>query len=325
MSTPRIITSALFYQTVHGSPSQEKLFPTQRERESGRAEKREAHTDKEAGRRWLKAAQRRKEQWQVIPETSRHRQTSTSTMLARSFLKNTTRCTLASTRAFHISAPAKVDVDAEVKCRELLDKLPTFEFLFQNEDGSKRTPSDTELKTIAYLNTYSKERKLSLFEQLFTFPKRYEDLYLKNDADLYKLKASSGLIIDKIPYEDTATGEIKWKVVRDGEEKEGWENLAHILFVPAFVFLAVSVFFRDDMDITEWAKRELLYRVKAKAQDENDTAVLDTFKKYGDDPTSYKFDLAGFDKNDDVIVERILSGEYDKLAKLKVKQAKVDA
>ncbi|GAV26727.1 hypothetical protein PMKS-000182 [Pichia membranifaciens] len=246
-------------------------------------------------------------------------------MLARSLLKNTTRCTLASTRAFHVSAPAKANVEAEVKCRELLDKLPTLEFLFQNEDGSKRTPSDAELKTIAYLNTYSKERKLSLFEQLFTFPKKYEDLYLKNDSDLYKLKASSGLIIDKIPYEDTATGEIKWKVVRDGEEKEGWENLAHILFVPAFVFLAVTVFFRDDMDVTEWAKRELLYRVKAKAQDENDTAVLDTFEKYGSDPTSYKFDLAGFDKNDDVIVERILSGEYDKLAKLKVKQAKVDA
>lgn len=246
-------------------------------------------------------------------------------MLARSILKNTSKCAFGATRTFHSSMSAKVDINAEIKCRELLDKLPTFEYLFQNEDGSKRTPSDAELKTIAYLNTYSKERKLSLFEQLFTFPKKYEDLYLENDKDLYKLKASSGLVIDKIPYEDTATGDIKWKIVRDGEEKEGWENIAHILFVPAFVFLAVTVFFRDDMDVTEWAKRELLYRVKAKAQEENDTEVLDTFKKFGDDPTSYKFDLAGFNKNDDVIVERILSGEYDKLAKLKVKQSKIDA
>lgn len=251
-------------------------------------------------------------------------------MLARSILRQAQRSsrlavpTSSAIRTFHSSLPTKVDIDAEIKCRELLDKLPTLEFLFQNEDGSKRTPSESELKTIAYLNTYSKDRKLSLVEQLFTFPKKYEDLYLENDADLYKLKASSGLIIDKIPYEDTATGEIKWKIVRDGEEKEGWENIAHILFVPAFCFLAVTVFWRDDMDVTEWAKRELLYRVKAKAQDENDTEVLDTFKKFGDDPTSYKFDLAGFDKNDDVIVERILSGEYDKLAKLKVKQSSIE-
>lgn len=227
-------------------------------------------------------------------------------------------------RAFSQSSAARVDIQAELKCRELLDKLPTLEYLFHNEDGSKRTPSESELKTIAFLNSYSKERKLSLVEQLFTFPKKYEDLYLENDQDLYKLKASSGLIIDKIPYEDTATGEIKWKIVRDGEEKEGWENIAHILFVPAFCFLAVTVFWREDMDVTEWAKRELLYRVKAKAELENDTPVLDTFKKFGEDPTSYKFDLAGFDKNDDVIVERILSGEYDKLAKLKVKQSSME-
>lgn len=247
-------------------------------------------------------------------------------MLGRSILRNAQRGVRAnlSARAFHCSAPAKVDIDAELKCRELLDRLPTLEYLFQNEDGSKRTPSESELKTIAYLNTYSKERKLSLVEQFFTFPKKYEDLYLDNDQDLYKLRASSGLIIDKIPYEDTATGEIKWKIVRDGEEKEGWENIAHILFVPAFCFLAVSVFWRDDMDITEWAKRELLYRVKAKAEAENDTEVLDSFNKHGGDPTSYNFDLASFDKNDDVIVERILSGEYDKLAKLKIKQSSME-
>lgn len=248
-------------------------------------------------------------------------------MLGRNILRQAqrgARFNFAAARSFHQTLPKKFDIDAEIKCRELLDKLPTLEYLFQNEDGSKRTPSEAELKTIAYLNTYSKERKLSLFEQLFTFPKKYEDLYLENDADLYKLRASSGLIIDKIPYEDTATGEIKWKIVRDGEEKEGWENIAHILFVPAFCFLVVSIFFRNDMDVTEWAKRELLYRVKVKAEEENDTAVLDTFNKYGEDPTSYKFDLASFNKNDDVIVERILSGEYDKLAKLKVKQANLE-
>ena len=244
-------------------------------------------------------------------------------MFARSILRNSFRAPLIK-RSFHQSTINKYNIDAEIKCRELLNKLPSLEYLFQNEDGSKRTPSEEELKTIAYLNTYSNERKLSLIEQLFTFPKKYEDLYLENDSDLYKLKASSGLIIDKIPYEDTATGEIKWKIVRDGEEKEGWENIAHILFVPAFCFLAVTIFWRDDMDVTEWAKRELLYRVKAKAEEENDTAVLETFQKYGNDPTSYKFDLASFDKNDDVIVERILSGEYDKLAKLKVKQSSIE-
>ncbi|VEU21964.1 DEKNAAC102987 [Brettanomyces naardenensis] len=226
----------------------------------------------------------------------------------------------ASTRSFHSSqASNKVDVPAEERCRELLSTLPNYEYIFQNEDGSKRTPSDEELKTIAFLNTYADERKLNWLE-IFTYPRQYKDLYLENDKDLGRLKASSGLIIDKIPYEDTATGEIKWKIVRDNEGTEGWENIAHFLFVPAFCLLAATLFWRDDMDVTEWAKRELLYRVKEKAVEEGDTAVLDAFKKHGDKPEAYEFDLAGFDKNDDVIVERILSGEYDKMAKLKVKQ-----
>ncbi|GMM30425.1 hypothetical protein DAMA08_031700 [Martiniozyma asiatica (nom. inval.)] len=222
-------------------------------------------------------------------------------------------------RAFSSSRALRVDIAAEQKCRELLDKLPKIEYLFQNEDGTHRTPSEQELKSIAFLNSYSAQRKLSIFEQLFTFPKQHEDLYLQNDSDLYKLKASSGLIIDKIPYEDTATGEIKWKVVRDGEEKEGWESIAHLMFIPAFCFLSAAIFFRDDMDVTEWAKRELLYRVKAKAESEGDQQVLDSFAKHGGDPTSYKFDMAAFSKDDDVIVERILSGDYDKMAKLKTK------
>ncbi|QPG73239.1 hypothetical protein FOA43_000547 [Brettanomyces nanus] len=223
-------------------------------------------------------------------------------------------------RSFHSShAACKVDIPAEEKCRELLDKLPDYEYIFQNEDGTKRTPSEGELKTIAYLNTYSDERVLNWLE-IFTYPRKYKDVYLQNDKDLGKLKASSGLIIDKIPYEDTATGEIKWKIVRDNETKEGWENIAHYLFVPAFCLLAITLFWRDDMDVTEWAKRELLYRVREKASQEGDTEALEAFKKYGDKPESYEFDLAGFDKNDDVIVERILSGEYDKMAKLKVKQ-----
>lgn len=227
---------------------------------------------------------------------------------------------ITSMRMFHQTVYAcKVDVAAEQKCRELLNKLPNFEYIFQNEDGSSRTPSEEELKTIAFLNSYSEERKLSPLE-VFTYPNQYKDLYLSNDEDLGKLQASSGLIIDKIPYEDTATGEIKWKVVRDDQVKEGWENIAHLLFIPAFCFLVVALFWRDDMDVTEWAKRELLYRVREKAEAEGDEAALQNFKQYGDKPESYEFDLAGFSKNDDVIVERILSGEYDKMAKLKVKQ-----
>lgn len=223
-------------------------------------------------------------------------------------------------RSFH-STPlaAKINIPAEQKCKELLGKLPNLEYIFQNEDGSERTPSEGELKIIAFLNSYTKTRKLNWIE-LFTYPRQYKDLYLQNDQDLEKLKASSGLIIDKIPYEDTATGEIKWKIVRDNEEKEGWENIAHFLFIPAFCFLVVALCWRDDMNVTEWAKRELLYRVKSKAEKEGDTEALKTFEKFGDKPEGYEFDLAGFDKNDDVIVERILSGEYDKMAKLKVKQ-----
>lgn len=205
-----------------------------------------------------------------------------------------------------------VDIAAETKCRDLLASLGPLEDLFHHAD---QLP-ESKLKTIAYLNSYSQQRKLSLWEQLVSFPKEHEDLYLENDANLYKLRASSGLIIDKIPYEDTATGEVKWQVVRDDARTEGWETIAHVMFVPAFVFLAAAVFFRDDMDVTEWAKRELLFRVKSEAEQEGNQAVLDEFALAGGDPRKPQFDLAKFDANDEKVIERILSGEYDKLAKL---------
>lgn len=206
-----------------------------------------------------------------------------------------------------------MDINAELKCRELLATLQPLEHLF---DPHHQQPSDDKLKTIAFLNKYSQERKLSLVEQIFTFPKEHEDLYLENDSNLYKLKASSGLIIDKIPYEDTATGEIKWKVVRDDEKSEGWEPIAHLMFIPAFVFLAAAIFFRDDMDVTEWARRELLFRIKQEAESEGNSDVLGEFQAAGGDPRKPSFDLAKFDANDEKVIERIMSGEYDKLAKL---------
>ncbi|OUM51843.1 hypothetical protein BVG19_g977 [[Candida] boidinii] len=225
-------------------------------------------------------------------------------------------------RSFHKSLPIlKFELEKETKCRELLDKLPSFEYIFQNADGSKRTPSDEELKSIAYLNSFAGSRKLGLSEALFSFPKEYEELYLKNDQDLEKLKASSALIIDKIPYEDTATGEIKWQIVREGDEKEGWENIAHTLFVPACVLLLIVLIWRDDMDVTEWAKRELLYRVKQDAEAKGDSAVLEQLNKYG--KPDGQFDFEGFSKDDDIVVERILSGDYDRLSQLKINQQKI--
>ncbi|GME77838.1 unnamed protein product [Ambrosiozyma monospora] len=206
----------------------------------------------------------------LIPRTI----SSSAPRFVRSALSATSPSSIAiaSKRQFSQSAPAyKFDIEAEKRCRELLDTLPTFEYLFQNEDGSIRSPSESELKTIAFLNQYSNSRKLSLVETFFSFPKEYENLYLQNDKDLLKLQTSSALIIDKIPFEDTATGEIKWKIVREGEDKEGWENIAHLFFIPAFVFLVVTLAWRDDLDVTEWAKRELLYRVKAKAEQDGDS------------------------------------------------------
>ncbi|ODV85116.1 hypothetical protein CANARDRAFT_199070 [[Candida] arabinofermentans NRRL YB-2248] len=224
-------------------------------------------------------------------------------------------------RSFHNSPITKtIDIPAEQKCREILDQLPDIDHLFENEDGTKRVPSEEELKKIAFLNTYAGKRTLSLIELLFKFPKEYEDLYLENDTDLNRLKASSGLIIDKVPYEDTSTGEIKWQVIREGDEKEGWENIVHFTFIPACVLLVVALIWREDMDVTEWAKRELLFRVKEKAVEEGDTEALEAFDKYGGNPEAYDFKLAEFGKNDDVIVERILRGDYDRLARLKVNQ-----
>ncbi|KAG7798546.1 hypothetical protein KL929_001589 [Ogataea haglerorum] len=219
-------------------------------------------------------------------------------------------------RGIHSSKPLLTfNLSAEQKCRELLDSFKDYDHVFQNEDGSSRKPPEEELKRIAYLNSYAGRRNLGIVEA-FRLPKEHQKLYSANDKDLAKLKASSGLIIDKIPYEDTATGEIKWKIVREGDQKEGWENIAHYLFVPGCIALLVAIIWRDDMDVSEWARRELLYRVRSKAEKDNDTAVLDTFEKYGN-PESYEFDYVGFQKDDQIIVERILSGEYDRLAKLR--------
>lgn len=220
-------------------------------------------------------------------------------------------------RFISASRHLRVDINAELKCQELLTTLQPLEHLFDHHNKQEQEQlSEDKLKTIAFLNKYSKERKLSLMEQIFTFPKEYEDLYLENDLNLYKLRASSGLVIDKIPYEDTATGELKWKIVRDDEKSEGWETIAHLMFIPAFVFLSAAIFFRDDMDVTEWARRELLFRIKQEAEVENNSEILNEFNNAGGDPRSVSFDLAKFNSNDEKVIERILSGEYDKLAKL---------
>lgn len=223
------------------------------------------------------------------------------------------------TRLFHTTGKAlKFDLQAEQEIRETINSLPAVNKLYQNTDGTPRTPSDDELKLLSKLTKLGADRKLSILESL-TLKKEYESLYLDNQQDLENLipsyeNGASSKIIDKIPYEDATTGTIKWKVVRENQ-KEGWEKLMYYGFVPSvFLCLAIMLFKPED-GIQDWAEKELRLRAQEKYEGSTENAIA-SLKDEGKTDAEKK-------KRDEIIVERILSGEYDRLAGLKLNTPKL--
>ncbi|ODV98137.1 hypothetical protein PACTADRAFT_47949 [Pachysolen tannophilus NRRL Y-2460] len=207
------------------------------------------------------------------------------------------------------------NLELEKTIRSKIDSLPKLDNIFQNPDGSQRNPSDEELKTVAHLNSLALERKLSLGD-LFNLSKENESLYMDNEHDLKHFQISSQKIIDKIPYEDSKTGEIKWKIIRENE-KEGWENIMNFGFVPAVILVFTILLFKNqDESIDQWAHDELLLRVKEKAEQENDVELLNSLK----DLKEQKLTQKELNKRDAIVIERILRGDYDKLNELRLKK-----
>ncbi|CDK28527.1 unnamed protein product [Kuraishia capsulata CBS 1993] len=224
---------------------------------------------------------------------------------------------LSQARLFHQSVSRlNLDPEREKYIAYKLSILPKQKDIYQNDDGTPRAPSDEELKIIAELNALSGQRDLSLSE---TFSLgQYKNLYNANSKLLETLDISSARIIDKIPYEDTATGETKWLTVREGDDHKGFEGIVSYMLVPTLVLFLIVIAFREDMSVNDWAVRELVLRVKETAQLENDVEVLKELDSFGKPEEAFAVRRLG-DK-DSVFIERILSGEYDKLAGLKVKE-----
>lgn len=204
----------------------------------------------------------------------------------------------------------------EEDIRYYIDSLPPASKLYQNPDGTPREPSDLELHKLAHLSVLNEKRKLTLWDYLFLSEDNAK-LYADNYTDIQNLlpnaeNGASGNIIDKIPYED-GDGNVKWRVVRE-VEKEGWEDLTRWGLIPAYLLFVAVYLFKDDEGINEWAYEEL--KLRALEELEGTEAAKETLSDENKTPEEIK-------KRDELIMERILSGEYDKLAGLKINAQKL--
>lgn len=198
----------------------------------------------------------------------------------------------------------KFSEDLELDIRKRIDALPGVGKIYQNPDGTVRNPDDSELKEVAALSILANERRLALVDIFRLTPEQIK-LYVENQSDLRDYLSNGKQILDKIPVEDPVTGEITWSIIRK-EEKEGWEPIIYYGFIPGLLVCLLFAFFLDKEDISEWALEELRLRAQEKYEGERQEIAKD----HDISPEELK-------KRDELIVERILSGEYDRLAGLK--------
>lgn len=191
----------------------------------------------------------------------------------------------------------------EQDIRKRLDALPGAGKIFQNPDGTARNPEDGELKEVARLTILANEKRMATTD-IFKLNGDQIELYIDNQTDLREYLSNGKRILDKIPVEDPHTGEITWSIIR-AEEKEGWESIIYYGFIPAMLTALGFALFLDKEDISEWALEELRLR----AQETYDENRQDFAKDHDISAEEIK-------KRDELIVERILSGEYDRLAGL---------
>lgn len=198
----------------------------------------------------------------------------------------------------------KFSESLEHDIRQRLDALPSAGKIFQNPDGTARNPEDSELKEVAALSILANEKRLATMDIIRLNGDQIE-LYVDNQNDLREYLSNGKKILDKIPVEDPNTGEITWSIIR-AEEKEGWENIIYYGFIPALLIALGFALFLDKEDISEWALEELRLRAQEKYDDNRQDFAKDN-----------NISAEDIKKRDELIVERILSGEYDRLAGLK--------
>ncbi|ODV79750.1 uncharacterized protein CANTADRAFT_5466 [Suhomyces tanzawaensis NRRL Y-17324] len=214
----------------------------------------------------------------------------------------------------------KFNYQVEQEIRTKLDSLSSVTKIYTNPDGTPRVPTDQEFKTISELQNLYYQRNHSEWNFILPgIPREQLELFKDNSQDLKNFQfvtKDAGKIIDKIPYKDETTGELKWKIVRETEKAEGWEFPYFYLVLPIFAYVAYSKYTaqmkRRETDGPDWAEKELRLR-----------AMEDYF--HGDTEKAKEF-LSNEGKSkrelrdrDDLVVARILAGDYDKLAQLKKK------
>lgn len=192
--------------------------------------------------------------------------------------------------------------ELENDIRDQILSIPAKEKVFQNPDGSPRVPSDEELQKLAMLANLANKTRATFWDK-FKLNEDQKAQLTQNDFFLREFADEGKLILDKIPKEDPITGEVTWEVVREGQ-KEGWETLTYYGYIPALVITLVFLMFLDNESPDDWAFEEL----KLRAQE-----------RFNEDLTSTNRDLTPEEikKRDALIVERIISGDYDRLAGLK--------
>ncbi|KAK6461816.1 hypothetical protein DFJ63DRAFT_200118 [Scheffersomyces coipomensis] len=214
----------------------------------------------------------------------------------------------------------KFNYQLEQDIRTKLDSLPSVTKIYTNPDGTPRVPTDQEFKVISELqNLYYKRNHSEWNFILPGIPREQLDLHKDNTQDLTNFQfvtKDAGKIIDKIPYKDETTGELKWKIVRETEKAEGWEFPYFYLVLPIFAYVAYAKYTaqmkRRENEGPEWAEKELRLR----AMEEyfhGDTAKAKEFLSNEGKSTREIRD------RDDLVIARILAGDYDKLSQLKKK------
>lgn len=219
--------------------------------------------------------------------------------------------------------PQKFNFGLEQEIRLKLNSLPSVTKIYTNPDGSPRVPTDEEFKTIAELQNLYYKRNYSEWNWILPgIPKDQLQLFKDNSQDLTHfgfVSKDSGKIIDKIPYKDASTGELKWKIIRETSKAEGWEIPYFYIVLPVFAYIFYVKYTQQtklrELEGPDWAEKELRLR-----------AMEDYF--HGDTAKAKEF-LSNEGKSkrkiqdrDDLVVARILAGDYDKLAELKKKLPK---
>ena len=194
--------------------------------------------------------------------------------------------------------------ELELTIRKQIESLPSAGKVYQNPDGTTRNPSDQELKDVAALSYLANAKRMS-YPDWFKLSREQMATFKHNQDDLSEFYSTGKRILDKIPVEDKETGEITWTIIRE-KQKEGWEGLIYYGYIPGGILCVFFALFLDKENISDWAMEELRLRAQERYNDTSTELINDG-----------TLDAEELKKRDALIVERIISGEYDRLAGLK--------